>query len=408
MAALIDSNTTVVAALWEWRSESGWISYDQDRCVLLESCFNNKNQVKIIFKIATWTYEVDTQNMIQTNITTKRNRTVRRLCNKEPVWLYQGDFNLLRRFEPHQELRLEDLYTKLHQQHESIDSSCSLDDNKYTLNVNLMEITDTHTDTKMPMYRWLIEPIINQQGDGQPVKMRKVERMTEEITVYCLGVNDTVSKQRAATCYVAVDECIKTTEECCCPICLDVLGSGTVRLIKCSHLFHQDCINEWLIKGCKTGFECPQCKALLLPGYGDCPKGSMKWQIWENRQEYDLPGYSGCPTVVIKYHIPSGTQNGRHPYPGQPFTGTTRVAYLPYTVTGKTVLKLLAESFRMGHTFTVGISVTTGATNTVVWNGVHHKTRIHGGAAYYGYPDKEYLDRVLEELNAKGLRVPEE
>ncbi|CAN0380565.1 unnamed protein product [Phaeothamnion confervicola] len=54
-------------------------------------------------------------------------------------------------------------------------------------------------------------------------------------------------------------------------------------------------------------------------------------------------------------------------------------------------------------TFTVGTSITTGRSNCVVWNGVHHKTSIGGGSASFGYPDPTYLDRVKEELAAKGI-----
>jgi len=43
--------------------------------------------------------------------------------------------------------------------------------------------------------------------------------------------------------------------------------------------------------------------------------------------------------------------------------------------------------------------------NQVVWNGVHHKTNLSGGAAYFGYPDPTYFNRVKEELAAKGVTV---
>jgi len=36
--------------------------------------------------------------------------------------------------------------------------------------------------------------------------------------------------------------------------------------------------------------------------------------------------------------------------------------------------------------FTIGTSVTTGMKDVVVWNGIHHKTSMKGGAANYGYP----------------------
>ncbi len=53
-------------------------------------------------------------------------------------------------------------------------------------------------------------------------------------------------------------------------------------------------------------------------------------------------------------------------------------------------------------TFTIGTSVTTGATNTLVWNEIHHKTEINNSGGH-GYPDPNYLDNVLLELAAQGV-----
>ena len=66
-------------------------------------------------------------------------------------------------------------------------------------------------------------------------------------------------------------------------------------------------------------------------------------------------------------------------------------------------MKLLRTAFERRLTFTVGTSITTGETNTVVWNGIHHKTSVQGGTSHYGYPDKTYFSRVKEELAAKGV-----
>ena len=51
----------------------------------------------------------------------------------------------------------------------------------------------------------------------------------------------------------------------------------------------------------------------------------------------------------------------------------------------------------------MGRSVTTGMDNQTVWNGIHHKTCVSGGAANFGYPDESYLKRVKEELACKGI-----
>src|SRR5690606_31272389 len=92
-----------------------------------------------------------------------------------------------------------------------------------------------------------------------------------------------------------------------------------------------------------------------------------------------------------------------HPNPGHPYAGTSRIAYLPDTEEGRRILKLLKIAFQRRLVFTIGTSVTTGASNFVVWNGIHHKTRPCGGPTYYGYPDPTYFNRVTMELAAKGV-----
>lgn len=67
-----------------------------------------------------------------------------------------------------------------------------------------------------------------------------------------------------------------------------------------------------------------------------------------------------------------------HPYPGQPYKGTYRRAYLPNTKEGKRVLKLLRKAFDARLTFQVGQSITTGMDSCVVWNDIHHKTQVKG------------------------------
>ena len=72
------------------------------------------------------------------------------------------------------------------------------------------------------------------------------------------------------------------------------------------------------------------------------------------------------------------------------------------------VLKLLKVAWERKLTFTVGTSVTTGATDTVVWNEIHHKTESHSNHSGHGYPDPNYLDNILMELAAQGVEEEEE
>ena len=84
-----------------------------------------------------------------------------------------------------------------------------------------------------------------------------------------------------------------------------------------------------------------------------------------------------------------------------------RIAYLPDNEAGKQVLKLLKKAWEMKLTFRVGTSLSTGAINVITWNDIHHKTRLQGGSANYGYPDATYLERVTEDMHALGVRLDE-
>lgn len=66
------------------------------------------------------------------------------------------------------------------------------------------------------------------------------------------------------------------------------------------------------------------------------------------------------------------------------------------------VLELLKEAWRRRLTFTIGTSVTTGKSDVVVWNEIHHKTSPTNESGH-GYPDPKYLDNVIAELAAQGV-----
>ena len=67
------------------------------------------------------------------------------------------------------------------------------------------------------------------------------------------------------------------------------------------------------------------------------------------------------------------------------------------------VLKLLRKAWDRKLTFTIGTSVTSGASDTVVWNEIHHKTESSTNFSGHGYPDPKYLDNVTAELAAQGV-----
>ena len=168
---------------------------------------------------------------------------------------------------------------------------------------------------------------------------------------------------------------------------LEITSYDVILLENCvDHFFHIDCLNN--LMGDKNNFKCPICSKIYGTLIGDMPEGTFYAYITPDR----CSGYT-CDTIVINYYFKNG----------QNYTGTTRVSYLPNNKEGREVLALLKVAFDRKLTFTVGTSVTTGRKNTVVWNGIHHKTSLFGGPTRFGYPDKSYFNRVKEELAAKGV-----
>jgi len=184
-----------------------------------------------------------------------------------------------------------------------------------------------------------------------------------------------------------------------CAICLDDYTEPK-QLDKCSHKFCTDCIDHYF-QAVKP--QCPCCFTIYGEIRGNQPEnGTMTYTTLNTR----LPGFgrNSSGTIKITYHFPSGIQDENHPNPGAPYYGTTREAYLPDNPEGRHVLKLLERAFNLRQIFTVGQSRTTGRDNVVTWNDIHHKTSTHGGMENFGYPDKTYLNRVQQELSAKGIK----
>ena len=152
------------------------------------------------------------------------------------------------------------------------------------------------------------------------------------------------------------------------------------------HFFHIECLNNLI--GDKTSIKCPVCSKIYGILMGNMPYGTFNAYKIEQRCQ----GFN-CNTILINYNFPSG--NG--------YSGTSRNCYLPNNKEGREVLALLYIAFQRKLTFTVGTSITTGRKNTVVWNGIHHKTSLFGGPTCFGYPDPNYFNRVKEELAARGV-----
>ncbi|XP_074869907.1 putative E3 ubiquitin-protein ligase DTX2 isoform X2 [Carettochelys insculpta] len=174
------------------------------------------------------------------------------------------------------------------------------------------------------------------------------------------------------------------------------------QLTKCQHAFHLLCVLAMYVNGNKDGsLQCPSCKTIYGEKTGTQPKGKMEVSTFTQ----SLPGHEDCGTIQIVYHISRGIQGPEHPSPGMPYTarGFPRYCYLPDNEKGRKVLDLLRVAWKRRLIFTVGTSSTTGESNTVVWNEIHHKTEMDTNLSGHGYPDPNYLDNVLGELAAQGV-----
>uniref|UniRef100_A0A8C2YKM2 E3 ubiquitin-protein ligase n=2 Tax=Chinchilla lanigera TaxID=34839 RepID=A0A8C2YKM2_CHILA len=178
----------------------------------------------------------------------------------------------------------------------------------------------------------------------------------------------------------------------------DVVG----KLSRCGHVYHIYCLVAMYNNGNKDGsLQCPTCKTIYGVKTGTQPPGKMEYHLIP----HSLPGHPDCKTIRIIYSIPPGIQGPEHPNPGKSFSarGFPRHCYLPDSEKGRKVLKLLLVAWDRRLIFAIGTSSTTGESDTVVWNEVHHKTEFGSNLTGHGYPDANYLDNVLAELAAQGI-----
>uniref|UniRef100_A0A4W5NCT1 E3 ubiquitin-protein ligase n=1 Tax=Hucho hucho TaxID=62062 RepID=A0A4W5NCT1_9TELE len=200
-----------------------------------------------------------------------------------------------------------------------------------------------------------------------------------------------------------------------CTICMEALGGPSGykggdfigRLAQCGHQYHLQCLVAMYNNGNKDGsLQCPTCKAIYGVKTGNQPPGKMEYHVIP----HSLPGHPNCKTIRVIYNVLPGIQGPEHPNPGKPFTarGFPRHCYLPDSEKGRKVLRLLLTAWDRRLVFSVGTSSTTGESDTVIWNEVHHKTEFGSNLTGHGYPDPSHLDNVLDELKAQGITEEEE
>ena len=187
-----------------------------------------------------------------------------------------------------------------------------------------------------------------------------------------------------------------------CPVCFLTYSEeaqDVATINHCGHTYHESCLQQAVSY---MGSRCPVCRVPIYDPVGKMPSGTMRISVDPNMS---CTGYPKG-TLVITYNIPEGIQKVYHMNPGERHCSTERIAFLPLVEEGLELLVRLKYAFKHGMMFDVGTSLTTGRKNVVVWNSIHHKTSISGGA--HGWPDPAYFLNCNEELDALGVPQPEE
>lgn len=235
-----------------------------------------------------------------------------------------------------------------------------------------------------------------QQGKQQKkyIPFDETELKTRKITTLAFSEEEEMSEDETDSKHQVQPEkeSVKEEDETC-VICMDKPKLSTV--LPCRHVFCRDCIEEHF----KYKKACPTCGTICGIIQGDQPRGDMK--VTTNINDC-CAGYENFGRIEITYKFDSGTQGSNHPDPGQPYSGITRTAYLPDNDEGRTISAMLKVAFDRKLVFTIGHSRTTGKDGVITWNDIHHKTDPRPNTQF-GYPDPTYLNRVTDELKAKGV-----
>ncbi|XP_065503009.1 probable E3 ubiquitin-protein ligase DTX2 isoform X3 [Caloenas nicobarica] len=422
--------------VWEWQNdEGGWSPYEMNVCVFLEQA-HAMNQHQVDLGPLGYNYEVDLVAQVQTNKTTRFRRSIQRrldapypvmaspaplhtgvACSCQQCWLNSGTGPITTRYR-HSMTNFPNSSTS-HQvpgRTASVSSSSVgfVPYNKPTLSgARSTPRLNAQSTWALPQAGGPSTGLSASNGvsaPSLPVKMPKPSKVNQALAAMPTEPEAVVRKYLEEVKGSPADEdCIICMEKLSSPSgygdaceCSTIKPEAVGRLRNCQHPFHMLCVLAMYSNGNKDGsLQCPSCKTIYGEKTGTQPKGKMEVSTFPQ----SLPGHKDCGTIEIVYHISRGIQGPEHPNPGMPYTarGFPRRCYLPDNEKGRKVLELLRVAWKRRLIFTVGTSSTTGESNTVVWNEIHHKTEMDTNLSGHGYPDPNYLDNVLAELAAQGV-----
>ncbi|GLJ48638.1 hypothetical protein SUGI_1026110 [Cryptomeria japonica] len=403
--ASTSSSSSVVVIEWQWRTHDLlWRSFDNDFTCEVEAA--SKSGMTPVQIGADLFYHFQPQTLKQVNLTTQRERSVRRHSGSQTnIWEWWDaerklwhtyDNQLTSKFET---AWLDSIHSRTSNQPDgSAGIFFELSGRHYCM---LFEADAIEYNIRTKIYRIVRRRtyLLNHPGFVASTAMGGCNSCSAS-TVSQIQVAKEESKllKSSDSEYTYLIDCPNPKDGENCSICLSSLqDEEAVELDKCHHIFHRECLITWL-KGRPT---CPACLTVYGVITGTQPPGKMSIRyipITSKEAGSGLDGYPNTDIIEITYMFRDGIQTAEHPSPGNPYSGTRRIAYLPRNKEGEEILELLKIAWDRRLLFKVGTSVTTGRSNTVVWAGIHHKTQKRGGSTNWGYPDERYFDRVKAEL----------
>lgn len=406
------STASTGGVIWEWEDDGGWRPYSPAVAKSIEDAFIAQ-RTTVTVSSGPGTYDINLEYGIQENTSTHFCRTVRRLGTTLPATHtafseghFEWDDTVM--WRPFDATNCATLLTA----HKASNPTTDISIAGRPYKVDLVGMTQTNPATGFARrIRFVPRTAVpatagtaaagagHHVGAGAGTARATSNTYTMDPAVDVDKLDRTgVEKATAWVHPVDHDELASQS----CSVCMmeyeaDEDLNEVVRLGKChGHYFHIECIVQAF--GYKPS--CPNCAHVYLPLTGTMPKGTMRVD-YKPRGSCPLGGYEKEGTIVLHYHFPNGTQGPEHPSPGEPYSGTSRTAFVPDTEEGREVVDLLVKAFKRRVSFTVGTSLTTGQSNCVIWNGVHHKTSQRGGT--FGWPDETYFARVKDELKQFGI-----
>nr|XP_056721154.1 probable E3 ubiquitin-protein ligase DTX2 [Euleptes europaea] len=426
--------------VWEWQNdEGGWFPYEMNVCVYLEQAFSF-SYPQVDLGPFGYNYTIDFMTQTQNNKTTGYQRRIRRrvdspypvaatagpahagaTCSCQQCLLNSGSGPITTRYR-HSMVNLPGSSAGVQGAGRTAGFGSSLPGflpyNKPTMSgARSMPRLNAHSAGAALQPAAVSGPnpahVATPKGVSVPklpVTMTRPSKVSQALAGVSSSPEEVVQKYLEELKVPPADEdCIICMEKLAAPSgysdasdCQTIKPESVGRLVKCGHAFHLLCLLAMYTSGNKDGsLQCPSCKAIYGEKTGTQPNGRMD----VSKLPDSLPGYEGCGSIQIAYYINKGVQGPEHPNPGMPYTarGFPRYCYLPDNAKGKKVLELLKMAWKRRLIFTIGTSSTTGESNTVVWNEIHHKTEMTSNASGHGYPDPNYLDNVLAELAAQGV-----